>query len=103
MEKFTAYRVTVSPEFKGVFNSDTLLIHATSFIFEYESSPVPMVSFQVAVRDEENDDYDYETVVAMPMKAVAMVERVYIEIEAEVYYAVSVECQLVRNLPRFGG
>lgn len=93
MERLIAFKVFIMPEYQSILGT-CLTIYATSFIFEQSDSPIPIVSFQIATKDEGSDDLDYETVVSMPMKSVLLIERLFIDIEPDMYYAQSTNISL---------
>jgi hypothetical protein len=59
-----------------------------------------MITFQVDVGDD--DEPEYETIMTMPTKAIAMVERVILYTDAEQYFSVSCEPVFTKKLPRMG-
>jgi hypothetical protein len=99
MDRLIAFRVTIAPDFISAFGGKDspmiLLIRATDFIYEHESSPVPMVTFQVEYLTESEDgeapDLDYVTVASIPTRAVALIERTYVLGDVETYYNSVVE------------
>jgi len=88
MESCIAFRVTTTPEYKGVL-PQFIVVHATSFIFEGHDTSFPVVSFQIETQEDEDSEIEYSTVMVIPLKAVLLIERITIECELSAYYSVS--------------
>ena len=96
MEKLVAFRVTLAPEFAQAMGASVLGINATSFIFEQEGTPIPMVSFQVETKNEETEDIEFETVACIPTRAILLLEKISVEVDVAEYFL----CPVTKNTMR---
>lgn len=99
MDRLIAFRVTLAPEFAQHMGASTLVVNASSFIFEQEGTPIPMASFQVEIRDEETGEFtEYETVACIPTRAILLMEKISIEADINEYFLCPVNKTIMRRV-----